>query len=132
MNHFTDTYTPQVEAFFEQVDPSVELWVPEFCLLEYANVVWKEAHFRGMPHAQAEALINDLIALPLRVVPVSEALPRALRLGLSYGLPIYDSVYIAMAERMGISLVTVDSRQATAAVDAGVTLTPITDFAVES
>lgn len=124
-----DTHTPYVRALFQRLTGTDDrLWVPEFCLVECANVLWKAVRFRGMASDQAAWLLTDLAALPLRVVPVSDVLPRALTLGLAHSLPIYDSVYIAMAERLACPLITVDARQSQAAAAGGVTLKPITDF----
>ena len=48
--------------------------------------------------------------------------------GLRYELAIYDSIYIAMAERLNCELITIDRRQANAARSMGVKLKPIGDF----
>jgi predicted nucleic acid-binding protein len=57
-----------------------------------------------------------------------ELLPRALEIGLNNQLAVYDSVHIALAEKLGLPLITVDAKQATAATASGVVLKPITDF----
>lgn len=70
-------------------------------------------------------MLTDLIALPLRVVPVSELLPHALALGMTHHLPLYDS---ALAERLACELITVDARQGQTAAASGIALKPVTDF----
>ncbi len=129
IQHFiTDTYTANADALFVQLGNSVELYVPEFCIVECTNVLWKEVRLRGMPHTTAEKMVNDLTTLPLTILSVSDLLKRALQIGLSYQLVIYDSVYIAVAESLGYPLITADAKQATVAKTIGVTLKPITDF----
>lgn len=124
-----DTHTPYVRALFQRLTETDDrLWVPEFCLVECANVLWKAVRFRGMPPEQAVQLLTDLATLPLRVVPVSDLLPRALTLGMTHNLSIYDSIYIAMVERLACPLVTVDARQSQAAAASGLMLKPVTDF----
>lgn len=91
-------------------------------------MLWKAVRFRGMPPEQAVRLLTDLAALPLHVVPVSDLLPRALTLGMTHNLSIYDSIYIAMVERLACPLVTVDARQSQAAAASGLMLKPVTDF----
>lgn len=126
----TDTYSPQVKVLFGGLaDSRDELWVPEFCLLECANVLWKQVRFSGLPEKQALQLINDLVVLPLQVVPVSELFSNGLRIGLDHHLPIYDSVYIAMAAHLDHPLITMDAKQEQAARSVGVAIKPITDFA---
>lgn len=38
----TGPYTPNVQAFFNQITNADRLTVPEFCLLECTNVIWKQ------------------------------------------------------------------------------------------
>ncbi len=123
-----DTYTPHVRALFNGLDNLTQIHVPEFCLLECANVLWKEVRFRGMPHTTAKLLIADLKVLPLNVVDVAVVLERSLEIGVQHQLAVYDSAYIALAERLSYPFVTVDARQEQAARAVGVTLKSITDF----
>jgi predicted nucleic acid-binding protein len=126
----TDVHTPAVKVLFNNlVDSKDELWVPEFCLLECANVLWKQVRFGGLPDDQALRLIRDLVVLPLHVTSVSDLFSNALRIGLEHELAMYDSVYIALAAHLGYPLITVDAKQKQAASASGVTITPITDFA---
>jgi predicted nucleic acid-binding protein len=125
----TDTHSSPVKVLFSGLaDSQDELWIPEFCLLECANVLWKQVRFSGLPDDQADQLIRDLVALPLQVTPVSALFSNALRIGLEHNLAIYDSVYIAMAAHLGYPLITVDTKQEKAAKDAGVTIKSIIDF----
>lgn len=90
-NPITDIHTPTVELLFTQAsDGVIELWVPEFCLLECANVLWKAARFCGLPSEQAAQLLVDPVAFPLYITPVGELLPRALALSLAHDLAVYD------------------------------------------
>jgi predicted nucleic acid-binding protein len=121
--------TPQVRRLFAQMAQGTTLVVPEFCLLECANVLWKQVRFQGMPQLTAERLLIDLLALPLQVISVGQFMPRTLHIGLTNQLAIYDSLYIALAEGLGCPLITVDQKQATAAHSVQVTFKPIADFA---
>jgi predicted nucleic acid-binding protein len=120
--------TPQVKVLFDQMLSGTELIVPEFCRLECSNVLWKQVRFQGMPADVAEGLLVQLIALPLTVMAIQHLMPRSLKIGLQYELAIYDSIYIAMAERLDCALITIDRRQANAARSLGVKLKPIGDF----
>lgn len=121
-------YTPNARALFAQVTSIDRLIVPEFCLLECTNVLWKHVRFQGMAVSQAEALLKHLRKLPLMRVPAKAALNSALRIGLTHQLAIYDSAYVALAKRSGHPLITIDLPQQRAATAEGVTLTPITNF----
>ena len=121
--------TPQVKILFNQMISGTALVVPEFCRLECTNVLWKQVRFQGMPADVAEGLLVQLIALPLTVMEIQYLMPRSLQIGLRCELvAIYDSIYIAMAERLDCALITIDRRQANAARSLGVKLKPIGDF----
>lgn len=129
VQHFVaDAHTAHVDALFDMVDDSVTIHVPEFCLLECVNVLWKEVRFNNVLPEVAAEHVTDLQALVLTVVSVTHLLPRALEIGVKHQLAVYDSVYIALAEQLGFALITDDSRQSEAAVKEGITLKPITDF----
>jgi predicted nucleic acid-binding protein len=121
-------YTTNARALFAQITANDRLIVPEFCLLECTNVLWKHVRFQGMTVSQAEALLKHLRKLPLMRVPAKAALNSALRIGLTHQLAIYDSAYVALAKRSGYPLITIDQPQQRAATAESVTLKPITDF----
>ena len=123
-----DTYTEQARRFFRNLTEDDKFYLPEFCLLECANVLWKQVRFHSMPQSEAGALIVALLNLPFEISPVEDVLSRALQIGLAHQLAIYDSVYIALAEKYDYPLITLDARQETAAKTIGVTIKPITDF----
>ena len=123
-----DTHTANIDVLFDAVGDTVTIYVPEFCLLECANVLWKQVRFNNVSPARATEHVKDLQALDLVVVPVIGLLPRALEIGLKHQLAVYDSVYIALAEQSGYPLITDDNRQASAAGAEGITLKAITDF----
>lgn len=124
----TQTYTPQAKILVEQLAEGDQLYIPEFCVLECANVFWKEVRFRGMHQAQAERMVHQMLALPLQMQPVYHLLPQALEIGLAHQLAVYDSLYIALALSLECPLVTVDDRQSQAAIAVGTTAKLITDF----
>lgn len=119
-----NTFT--VEAFFDRMTPADRLIVPEFCLLECTNVIWKQVRFNKMARADAEELLRDLRALRLRRAPMKRLLDRALDIALNHSLAVYDSGYIALALHYGYPLVTLDRPQTRAASAEGVFLTPLT------
>ena len=73
-------------------------------------------------------MIVEMLVLPFQIVPVINLLSRALQIGLSYQLAVYDSLYIALALDLDCPLITVDARQLNAATACGVVIKPITDF----
>ncbi len=107
---------------------NVSLIVPEFALVECANVLWKRVRFHGADQENTLQRIKDVIISPLQVYSSLGLLPRALDIGLAQTLAVYDCVHIALAENLQCPLITIDERQANAATAVGVTLKSITDF----
>lgn len=124
----TQTYTAEARILVAQMYGGETLHIPEFCLLECTNVLWKEVRFQGLPQDNAEQIIQELLRLPFQVESVSQLLPEALQIGLSYQLAIYDSLYIALAQHLDLPLITVDERQSVAASSYGIIVKPISDF----
>jgi hypothetical protein len=73
-----DTYTPNAQALFSSVTRNDALIVPEFCLLECTNVIWKQMRFYGMTTTNAAQIVKDLRALPLKRTAVKRLLYPAL------------------------------------------------------
>jgi predicted nucleic acid-binding protein len=124
----SEIYTPHTVALFAGLKTGDVLYIPEFCRLECINVLWKHVRFQGVARAQAVQAVHDLVALPLTIVSADPVYERALELGLDHGLAVYDSVYIALAEKYRCPLITADGPQQRASTTVGVTLKPITDF----
>ncbi|MDX1994570.1 MAG: type II toxin-antitoxin system VapC family toxin [bacterium] len=124
----TGVYTSNVRAFFNQVGVQDRLIVPEFCLLECTNVIWKQVRFNGMPRDNAEGLLKVLGALKLIRAPMKHLLSRALTVALKNGLAVYDSSYLALALHYGYPLLSIDQPQIRAATKEGITSIPIASF----
>lgn len=124
----TGPYTPNVQAFFNQIASTDRLTIPEFCLLECTNVIWKRVRFSGMSRGDAEELLRVLRTLKLRRAPMKRMLDRALDIALNNTLAVYDSGYIALSLHYGYPLISIDQPQIRAATAEGASLIPITSF----
>ena len=92
-------------------------------LKEVANAVWK-ARRRGIigdedALRKFEALLA-LVGKNLKLVNESDILPAAFDLALARGVTVYDALYVALAKREDLPLVTSDEVQAEAAREEGV------------
>ncbi|WP_448570206.1 type II toxin-antitoxin system VapC family toxin [Trichothermofontia sp.] len=123
-----DVYTTEANYLISGLARGDFLYIPEFCLLECANILWKHVRFDGLPQTDAEMILTDFLDLPFQIFPAHVLLSHALEIGLRYQLTVYDSFYVSLALDLNCPLVTVDARQAQAASASGVTLKPITDF----
>jgi predicted nucleic acid-binding protein len=121
-------YTSNARALFQGALHGDQFSAPELYLAECVNVIWKEVRFRGMPSNQAIQALHDVKALPIKRAPIKAVLDSALAVGLKYDLAIYDSLYIALAQKTNHVFVTIDGKQQRAAEAERITVNPITDF----
>lgn len=98
---------------------ATEIVCPELVYAECANALWKRAS-RGLMagSATSEALAN-LLAFPLRPVPLADITADALGIALGFDHSIYDCYYVATAIQTGYTLVTADRVLARIARQAG-------------
>jgi predicted nucleic acid-binding protein len=79
-------------------------------LLEAANTLWKKHRRREISSSEAARALRILDESGLVVFPVPPLLARALVLAERLDHPVYDCVYLALAEREQATLVTADER----------------------
>jgi predicted nucleic acid-binding protein len=90
--------------------PAADLHVPGFFYLECANIFWKQVQRGNCTPTQATAFEAALRSLLLRRTPTADLSADALALALAHGLTAYDACYVALAVRLGLTLVTADQR----------------------
>ncbi len=87
-----------------------EMLAPDVLLIEVANALWKKTAGREISPAEADrafALVNES-GIDLR--PTAPLLPRAMQVARRLNHPVYDCVYLALAEREHATFVTADHR----------------------
>jgi predicted nucleic acid-binding protein len=87
-----------------------EILAPDVLLIEVANALWKKTAGKEISPVEADrafALVNES-GIDLR--PTAPLLPRALQVARRLNHPVYDCVYLALAEREHATFVTADHR----------------------
>lgn len=93
-----------------------EMAAPALLRLEVANTLRTLAARGSIDRAQAADLFALFQSAPVTIVESDDRLEAdALQLALTLDHPVYDCVYLALAERLDHSLVTADRRFAAAA-----------------
>ncbi len=88
------------------------LVAPDLVAGEFANAIWKAVRLQRIAAPDAAASYREGLRLIGRLVPVTALVPRALELALARNHPVYDCIYVALAERERMPLVTCDRRLA--------------------
>lgn len=88
------------------------LAAPELIDLETSSVIRRQLSVGALDARRAELALTDLIDLPLRRAPHRPLLARCWELRAN--LTVYDAAYVALAELLGVVLLTADARLANA------------------
>lgn len=90
--------------------PPVEFHVPDLFYPECANIFWKQVRKGTLTTAEVAAFDADLRGLPLFRTPTFDLTVSALPIATAYDITAYDACYVALAQRLGIPLVTADQK----------------------
>lgn len=88
---------------------SYALGAPDFILAEVANTLWKKVRKNEIVAAQAAGALPHLSA-SVTFFPSAPLVERALELAMGWGHPVYDCIFLALAEDRGLPLITSDER----------------------
>jgi predicted nucleic acid-binding protein len=86
------------------------LWAPHLIDAEVGHVVRRAVIAGELRPARARAALDDLLDVPIRRVSHLRLIVRAW--GLRANLSFYDALYVALAERLSMPLLTLDRRLA--------------------
>jgi predicted nucleic acid-binding protein len=87
-----------------------DIFIPEIC-----NVAWKKVRNNEISVDHGQAIVNNLPMVLDRIVPSLELSERAFELAVELDHPVYDCLYLALAERDKIMLITDDAKLVTVA-----------------
>ena len=106
-----------------------ELHVPRLLASEVANAVWRKVRLGQVDRRTGPQLVATIQDMPVRWHSDETLGADALRLAIALDRPIYDLVYLALAQRLGARLVTADQRfaNALAATDHGDLVVALTE-----
>ncbi len=92
------------------LDLDAELMAPDLLLVEAANVAWKKSRLGELTGDEGRRIVSLLGGGIPELHPTIPCLDRAMELAELAGHPIYDCVYLALAERAEARLITADRR----------------------
>jgi len=99
----------------------------ELALKEAANAVWAAALSGRLSRAESRealSILREFFAGNVVTRPQSDLVDAAFELALKHGITVYDSIYVALALRESLPLLTLDAGQARAAGEEGVRVLP--------
>lgn len=83
---------------------------PDLVLAEVANATWKTARAGQISSRAGLTILASVTSMFSRLVPSVALAPRALEIATEIDHPVYDAMYLALAEREATQVVTFDQR----------------------
>lgn len=106
-----EPYTSEAHLFLAGIAfGKLRAIVPILFFSECANVLWKVCALRGYPQEAAVEALRDLLSLDVEVLNDMEFVERALSIALQCNRPVYDCLYLAMANLKAVDLITADEK----------------------
>ena len=91
-----------------------ELHAPRLLVSEVANAVWRKVRLDQVDRGAAGQLLATMSDMPIRWHADETICADAIRLAIAHDRPVYDLMYLALAQRLGVRVVTADQRLANA------------------
>jgi predicted nucleic acid-binding protein len=84
------------------------LIVLDLVFVEVANVVWKKHRQKLITLTEANGILADLMKSPLHAEPAARHLDKAFEIAVKYDRAVYDALFVALTQDLGIKGVTAD------------------------
>lgn len=101
---------PGASAAHEVLARGESFLAPDLILAEASNTAWKKFKRKEMTAEQGEAMVQALPLFFERLVHSDALAARAYALAIRLNHPVYDCMYLALAEREAVELITDDER----------------------
>ncbi len=89
---------------------AARLEAPDLLWIECANILWKKVRLGDLRRLDAFECLKLLLEAPVVLAAGRELLEPALRLSLELEHPVYDCLYVALAQRRNVPLITADRK----------------------
>ena len=96
------------------VERGEELHAPRLLASEVANAVWRKVRLGQVDRHAGPQLIATMQDMPIRWHSDETLCADAARLAIALDRPVYDLVYLALAQRLSARVITADQRFANA------------------
>lgn len=80
----------------------------DLALVEITNTIWKKHRAKKITLAEANGALADLTIAPLQCERAERLLDRAFAIAVKYDRAIYDALFVALANDLGMQGVTAD------------------------
>jgi predicted nucleic acid-binding protein len=92
------------------LDNHFELNVPDFFFLEMNSLLCKRTRRRELSITEALEMDDEIISIPIQSYASAALREKAFEIALEAKCSIYDCLYLALAESLGVCMVTADKK----------------------
>lgn len=87
-----------------------QMLAPDLITSEIGNIIWKIQRRGLLNTEEAYQVMDDFLSMPIEIYDSQHLINSALEIAIETGRTVYDSVYLALAIRIGGIMVTADKR----------------------
>jgi predicted nucleic acid-binding protein len=99
-----------------------DLIAPDLIIPEIGNALWKKSRAGDFDVAKTAEAFQLLESAGVALIDSRHLVAEAVHLATRFAHPVYDCLYLVLAQKRGAELVTLDKRMAAAATAAGLRL----------
>jgi predicted nucleic acid-binding protein len=99
---------PQTDRALAILEDDTPLIAPDILIAEVCNAAWRSARLGRLSQIQVSEIANAIPQFFMALVSSAQLAPRAVAIAGEIGHPVYDCLYVALAEAESIDLVTAD------------------------
>jgi predicted nucleic acid-binding protein len=101
--------SPQATRLITDVAQKGELLVIlDLALVEVANAIWKRHHKGLSTLDETREFLDDLLQSPVHIESAVRLLKPGLEIATKYGIAVYDALFVAICQDLGLPGVTAD------------------------
>jgi predicted nucleic acid-binding protein len=109
-------YVPEIlsnkaeEVMSRVADGELVLLAPDLLYPETGNILWKKGRLHELTLAEADEIVDAIIALPIRIEASRPVMPLAVAIAMQSGITVYDAMYVAVARIYETRVITADKK----------------------
>ena len=105
-------FVPEVHEIAAQklIDPRYQLFAPDLLWPEFGNILWKKQTRQQISPQATRQILIDFRRHRVGIMPSEPFVVAALEIAERVGRTVYDSLYLALAQRLGCRAVTADEK----------------------